>query len=630
MAATPNSLASLGSHSVGLARVSNFGPQTGAPTRLAIPKKPASGSYTYTAPGTSFSGGSGTGSIADYIAQAKALADQQVAAQVNAIKAQQTLASAQAAQRAHEINQAAAAAADYLQRTGLAGTLAGQDYQQAIGNQANLAQGFSGQLQHDAAAQTQQAQQSIGAVAGNTQQLSNKGDPLANTLYGLGGYLPGQALNVQGQGAVAAARAVPGATLGYGQQQAANALQTGAGTVQSLAAQIAQAQAQRPSITQNLIGQFSNAYNQAQSQALQAKIDQSLIDSRTAATANAAQQTRIAGKRVTDAETKYNNSQIPHYDASQSKDGVQRDQFGNPIANKQGFMQLEPGYHWEKQNGQTVPVKDAPPTTPQQQSTLARQWTATNHFQSDWQGNPLKGKLIPTAGYRVTADGTGVEPIPKPTKGSKASATANQPTSGSIDNLNSWLDSVTITKAPQQRWNSGTKQYEYWDPSSGTWGTTMPANSGPTYKQIVQQAITHGPTTGPKAAAWRKQAIAAVEARIPEGEMGRPYTTPALEQHAALQNATTAASKGVPWATALKTMVSSGYFPHKSVVLLALRQAYHLSGVRIPNVDLASATVPKKKSPSGLSQHSHPSDLPVNSTYGTGIPGMLAPSEVSR
>jgi hypothetical protein len=82
------------------------------------------------------------------------------------------------------------------------------------------------------------AQHGLAGIAGNDQTIANKGPDLANLLYGVSGYIPANALQVQGLGAVAAANAIPAQTVGYGQSQASGTLATGNQSADALNSQI--------------------------------------------------------------------------------------------------------------------------------------------------------------------------------------------------------------------------------------------------------------------------------------------------------------------------------------------------------------------------------------------------------
>lgn len=183
----------------------------------------------------------------DAQAQAKAL----IADQVAALRTQQAQAQADAAARANQIGRASLAAANFLQPLG---NVTKQDYAAALAQNTGLAGGYSGQLRQDAASEAAKAQQTLAAIPGNNQQVVNRGDSLANLLYGLQGAIPGRALITEGLGATAAARALPAATLGQGQNAALGVLGAGRTAAARFDPQIAAAQAREPQLAHSILG----------------------------------------------------------------------------------------------------------------------------------------------------------------------------------------------------------------------------------------------------------------------------------------------------------------------------------------------------------------------------------------
>lgn len=253
------------------ARAVNGLPTTvsGTGQSLAVPGLPAkvSGSVTLNPSlAATATAASSTDPYTAAVAQAQQLAQQQIDAQVSALRDQQTLAGQQAQQRADAINAASLGAAQFL--SGL-GDQTQSDYASALNSNTGLAQGYTGQLQTDAASQAAQVQSMLGSVSGNTQTATDKGGSLANLLYGLTGAIPGQALTVQGLGATAAARALPAASIGYGQQQALGALGAGQTAEDAITQQIAQAQGTLPQVEQGYASQLTSAAQNEQNLQLQ-------------------------------------------------------------------------------------------------------------------------------------------------------------------------------------------------------------------------------------------------------------------------------------------------------------------------------------------------------------------------
>jgi hypothetical protein len=147
--------------------------------------------------------------------QAQALAAADVASAVAGIRAQQDEIRRQAGQQAGQVNDAAHSAAQFLQSLGLGDAVAG-DYAHAAEAQRAGAAGYSGGLRttvDDAAAQVQRNLASLGSG----QQVPGQGAAAGDALYGLGGNLPANTLDVLGPLAAQSARALPAQTLGYGQ-----------------------------------------------------------------------------------------------------------------------------------------------------------------------------------------------------------------------------------------------------------------------------------------------------------------------------------------------------------------------------------------------------------------------------
>lgn len=334
--------------------------------------------------------------------QAHAYAVQSVAAQVAAIHAAQQQAINQAAQRAAAIQQASLASAKYLQHLGL-GNAAKADYANAVRNQTGIAQGFTGQLRTDAQAAADAAQATLASVPGNTQTVTNRGDSLANVLYGLTGAIPANTLQVAGLGAASSARALPAQTLGYGSQQAALARGQGATQAGTLADQIISARGQLPSIQNQYAGQLTSYANTAADNARTTAEVNSLIASRG--------NPKIVGSSTTgyytvDPATGQPTGQII---APKTASGKSPRIFGSASS----------GYFTLGKDGRPVPIKGPAKTKPSRLTTgqLQRATAAANqaaavmrHGGKDRAGNPLKPVDFATAVNEMRSQGYFVTP----------------------------------------------------------------------------------------------------------------------------------------------------------------------------------------------------------------------------
>lgn len=138
-----------------------------------------------------------------------------------------------------------------------------QTYTDAANRQATFAKGFSDamqQIQQGAADQGNKLLANNGAPSGQDLSAGNQGD----VVYALGGYNPASVLNAQGAAFKTAALGMPAEAKGLGIQAADQANATGAANVQTLQNQLAQVNAQRPSLLTQALNsiqsQQSNAY----------------------------------------------------------------------------------------------------------------------------------------------------------------------------------------------------------------------------------------------------------------------------------------------------------------------------------------------------------------------------------
>lgn len=213
--------------------------------------------------------------------QAAKLANQTIAAQVASIQQQQQAAEQAARERAQQINMASLAASHML--SGL-GTPTYNSYKDAATTLAGLAGGYSGQLRTDATAEAQKVQQDLASV-GSPQTASNNGDALANVLYGMRGAQPASVLLNSGAAAAAAANALPGQVIGYGQNLAAGALGAGRQAADALTPSILDARAKAPSLVAQYISSLTDQAAKAQALANSTAATNSLIASRGNSTA---------------------------------------------------------------------------------------------------------------------------------------------------------------------------------------------------------------------------------------------------------------------------------------------------------------------------------------------------------
>jgi len=248
------------------------GAQLAVQHHAAAPKPPRPGG----------GGGGGGQTLNDLLAQAQQIAQGQTNQQVAAIRAQQQLYNNQAQSRATQMLNASTAAAQLLASLGL-GDKTAASYNTAAQDLAGLAQGFSGQTQTDAtnaantvAAQAAQLGAPSGSVQTSTGQTSNPG-AVGNVLYGLGGFIPGNLLLIEGQTQAAEQRGLPANFLAYGNQMANGELAAGHANADTLTQNILNARAQEPSLYQSILSSLNSTLtNQA--------LAQSLIGSRNAAT----------------------------------------------------------------------------------------------------------------------------------------------------------------------------------------------------------------------------------------------------------------------------------------------------------------------------------------------------------
>ena len=124
------------------------------------------------------------------------------------------------AQREAEAEYAKAQAlAEGLQKLGISQAVQ-QAFQNAGTAQAGLAQGFSGAIRNQAAAQAAEQQRMLSGT-GQEGAVRNQGENMGNVTYGAGGFIPGTALNTTGAAFAADAALQPGFALQFGELAAA-------------------------------------------------------------------------------------------------------------------------------------------------------------------------------------------------------------------------------------------------------------------------------------------------------------------------------------------------------------------------------------------------------------------------
>ena len=208
---------------------------------------------------------------------ASSTAASQVAAMVKPYIEQQTQAMSRAGLAGTDILNAAQAVADQMKPLGDA---THQDYADAMKQLQGFASGYQGLTGQDAQAEAAAAQQQFQGI-GSPGSATNLGGDLSNVAYALGGAIPSSALASAGIAAETAARAVPGAILGAGQQGQLGALNQGYTAVTDLQNQINQVQAQLPALTSQYLANYQKYYTdqQANTIALLGATKSSLIGS---------------------------------------------------------------------------------------------------------------------------------------------------------------------------------------------------------------------------------------------------------------------------------------------------------------------------------------------------------------
>lgn len=189
--------------------------------------------------------------------QAHTAAFHDVGTLVTGIRQQQAQINADAQARAREIQAASLGAAKYLQGLNLGHGLS-DSLKQAAGDQSSLAAGFSGQLQQtvgDAGAKVSAALDQLHAPGGVPSTAAQAG----NTVYGLGGLLPANAMLAAAPYAQQQADSAPGQLVGYGQQEAIGALGAGKQQAQRLDSQITTAQGKLPALEHGYLSDLTAA-----------------------------------------------------------------------------------------------------------------------------------------------------------------------------------------------------------------------------------------------------------------------------------------------------------------------------------------------------------------------------------
>lgn len=150
-------------------------------------------------------------------------AEEVIDAMLQQIQAQQDAAYERARQQAAAELAQGQALAQGLQALGISQNVQ-RAFQDAAQAQAGLAQGFSGQIRDQAAAQ---AADQVRQLSGTGQEAAvrNQGENMGNVQYGAGGYIPSAALNTQAAAFGAEAALQPGFALQFGQINQARRMQ---------------------------------------------------------------------------------------------------------------------------------------------------------------------------------------------------------------------------------------------------------------------------------------------------------------------------------------------------------------------------------------------------------------------
>lgn len=187
----------------------------------------------------------------DPYASAMSQTDQIIAALLADVQRQQDSARATAMQEAALEAEKGRALAYGLQQLGIADTI-NKIFQSAGANQANLAQGFSGQIRDQASAQAAAQQQAL-LGTGQEGAVRNQGENMGNVMYGLGGSIPGTELSTLGAAYGAQAALEPGFAMQFGQLAEAARRQEWAKELAAFAEQKADVLAKKPDTFLDLV-----------------------------------------------------------------------------------------------------------------------------------------------------------------------------------------------------------------------------------------------------------------------------------------------------------------------------------------------------------------------------------------
>lgn len=187
----------------------------------------------------------------DPYASAMSQTDQIIAALLADVQRQQDSARATAMQEAALEAEKGRALAYGLQQLGIADTI-NRIFQSAGSNQANLAQGFSGQIRQQASEQAAQQQQAL-LGTGQEGAVRNQGENMGNVAYGLGGSIPGTELSTLGAAYGAQAALEPGFAMQFGQLAEAARRQEWAKELAAFAEQKADVLAKKPDTFLDLV-----------------------------------------------------------------------------------------------------------------------------------------------------------------------------------------------------------------------------------------------------------------------------------------------------------------------------------------------------------------------------------------
>lgn len=200
-----------------------------------------------------------TGSAYSIEGSASAAAQKIIDSMIAEVKRQQEEARASAMREAALEMAKGQAVAYGLQQLGISDRVQAA-FQNAANSQASLAQGFSGRVRTDAAADAA-AQQRALTGTGQEAAVRNQGENMGNVVYGTGGFIPSTELSSQAAAFGANAALQPGFATQFGQLAEAKRLADWATEAKGWGNKIADVIGKKPEIFQSLLGQERDWYN---------------------------------------------------------------------------------------------------------------------------------------------------------------------------------------------------------------------------------------------------------------------------------------------------------------------------------------------------------------------------------